>query len=118
MYFSCCGLKLQGVNPSNIDLICMEDKNGLNAGSFFIRNSEVMRLFVDLWSDSLLLEYSERNFRHKEQDLLLHLILEHPTLRERVGFVDQRVINSYQDMDDEAVRWHSGDLVAHFPNCV
>jgi hypothetical protein len=77
-----------------------------------------MRLFVDLWADPILLNFAQANFRLKEQDLLLHLILEHPTLRKRVGFVQQRVINAYQDMDGEAARWHSGDLVAHFPNCV
>jgi galactosyl transferase GMA12/MNN10 family len=92
--------------------------NGLNAGSFLIRNTEAMRLFVDLWSDRVLVDYADKNFPHKEQDLLLHLILEHPILRDKVGFVHQRIINSYQDRDDEDVRWHQGDLVAHFPNCV
>lgn len=109
---------MQNLDPSKIDIICVEDKNGLNGGSFFIRNTEAMRLFFDLWNDPILVDFADKNFQHKEQDLLLHLILEHPLLRDKVGFVEQRVINAYQDMDDEEVRWHPGDLVAHFPNCV
>jgi hypothetical protein len=109
---------LQHSDPSKIDIICVEDKNGLNGGSFFIRNTDAMRLFVDLLSDPILTDFADKKFQHKEQDLLLHLILEHPLLRDKVGFVEQRVINAYQDMDDEEVRWHPGDLVAHFPNCV
>lgn len=77
-----------------------------------------MRLFVDIWSDPILVQYAEQKFRLKEQDLLLHLIMEHPKLRERVGFVNQRVINAYQVMDDKKVRWHPGDLIVHFPNCL
>ena len=111
-------INMENIDSSKIDIICVEDKDGLNAGSFFIRNTEAMRLFVDLWSDPILVDFADKNFMHKEQDLLLHLILEHPILRERVGFVPQRVINAYQDMDDEEVRWHPGDIVVHFPNCV
>jgi hypothetical protein len=76
-----------------------------------------MKLFIDLWNDPILITYAEDHFRLKEQDLFLHLIFEHPHLREKVGFVKQRMINAYQDTDDEKVRWHPGDIVTHFPNC-
>lgn len=38
-----------------------------------------MRLFVDLWSNPNLVDLADENFMYKvEQDLLLHLSLEHP----------------------------------------
>ena len=78
-----------------------------------------MRLFVDIWNDPILIGVAEGKFSLKEQDLLLHLILEHPKLRERVGFIPQRIINAYQDLEwEEDVFWHPGDLVVHFVNCV
>ena len=109
---------MQNINPSEIDIILTEDKGGLNLGSFFVRNTPAMRLLIDILQDPILVNYGDEHFRLREQDLLLHLTLEHPALRERVGFVPQRLINAYQDHDTEDVRWHKGDLLAHFPNCV
>lgn len=110
-------LTFQNTDPSKIDIICVEDKAGLNLGSFFIRNTEIMKLFIELWNDPILTTIAHGKFKNKEQDLFLHLILHHAKIRERVAFIPQRIINSYQDMDDERVRWHPGDLVVHFPNC-
>jgi galactosyl transferase GMA12/MNN10 family len=106
----------KNMNPRDIDLICAQDANGLNLGSFFIRNTELMRMFVDMWSDILLIDHAERHWVLKEQDLLLHLIYQHPKLRRRVGWVQQYVINAYAD-GDEAVKWKPGDLAIHFPDC-
>lgn len=75
-----------------------------------------MHLFVDLWNDPVLVEYAHSHYRLKEQDLFLHLILEHPTLRGRIGWVDQRMFNAYPD-GGEGGSWRPGDLVVHFPNC-
>jgi hypothetical protein len=75
-----------------------------------------MKFFIDLWNDPILIAYAQDHFRLREQDLFLHLIFEHPHLREKVEFVKQRMINACEDMDDEKVRWHPGDIVIHFPN--
>jgi galactosyl transferase GMA12/MNN10 family len=103
-------------NPSEIDIICTQDLNGMNLGSFIIRNSQTMSLLVDLWSDILLVDYSDQHWLLKEQDLLLHLIFEHPVLRKRMGWVQQNVINAYWFGDDRQL-WKPGDLVIHFPDC-
>lgn len=50
------------MNPSEIDLILTQDWNGLNAGSFFIRNTPMMRLFVDLWNDPIFIDYAQKNW--------------------------------------------------------
>jgi len=104
------------MNPSEIDIICVQDKGGFNAGSFFIRNNALMQLFVDLWSDPILVEYADIHWFQKEQDLFLYLIFEHPTLRKRVGWVKQNLINAYHESRG-GEQWESGDLVVHFPNC-
>jgi beta-galactosidase beta subunit len=73
---------------------------------------------MDLWSDSILVNFAERNLNSTSKTPTASSYLEHPKLRERVGFVQQRVINVYQDTDHESIRWNAGDLVVHFPNCV
>lgn len=107
---------LKNMNPSDIDIICVQDIAGLNAGSFFIRNSKMMHLFVDLWSDPILVDFAHTHWRLKEQDLFLHLIFEHPKLRNRIGWVPQILFNSYPDGDEQGL-WHPGDFIIHFPNC-
>jgi mannan polymerase II complex MNN11 subunit len=106
----------KNMDPRQIDMICVQDQAGLNAGSFFIRNSDTMRMFVDLWSDPLLVDFANLNWLHQEQDLLLHLVFEHPELRKRVGWVNQTVFNSYADNRGGAA-WQKGDFVVHFPDC-
>jgi hypothetical protein len=72
-----------------------------------------MRLFVDLWSDPLITERTPA-WSQKEQDALTYLIINHPFLLERVGFVPQRLINSYAR--DQSM-WKRGDLLVHFAGC-
>lgn len=75
-----------------------------------------MRLFVDLWSDPILVEYADEHWFQKEQTLFLHLIFEHPELRKRIGWVKQNIINAYHE-GEGGDQWEPGDLVVHFPNC-
>lgn len=95
-----------------------EDPHGLMSGSMFFRNTEAMKLLLDIWKDPILVNYANEKFRWRDQDLLLHLMVEHPVLREKVGWVDGRLINSY-DVTNGAtdMRWRPGDFVAHFPGC-
>jgi len=94
-------------------MIVAQDHGGLNAGSFFIRNSEMMALFVDLWSDRLIVEKTP-SWIQREQQALTYLIVHHAHLRERVGYVDQRLINGYVEGPDQ---WKEGDLLVHFAGC-
>jgi len=99
--------------PGKVELIVAQDHGGLNAGSFFIRNSEMMKLFVDLWSDPLIVEKTP-SWVQREQQALTYLIEHHPQLRERVGYVDQRLIDGYVEGAGE---WREGDLLVHFAGC-
>jgi|SRR5277367_282803 hypothetical protein len=104
------------MDPSEIDIICVQDKNGFNAGSFFIRNNQIMKLVVDLWSDPILVDHANEHWYQREQTLFLHLMFEHPQLRKRVGWVKQNIINAYHESKG-GDQWERGDLVVHFPNC-
>src|SRR5947207_14783202 len=104
------------MDPSEIDLIVAQDFNGLNAGSFFIRNTPTMKLFVDLWNDPILVDYAYKNWLLRDQDLFLHFIFQHPTLRKRVGWMQQNTFNGYAGGLGNAA-WRPGDLIIHFPGC-
>jgi hypothetical protein len=94
-------------------LIISQDHAGLNAGSFFIRNSPMMKLFIDLWSDSLIVERTPP-WAQREQDALTYMIVNHPYLLERVGFVRQRLINAYVI---GLHMWVEGEFLVHFAGC-
>jgi len=72
-----------------------------------------MKLFVDLWTDKLITERVP-SWAQKEQDALTYLIVNHPHLREKVGFVPQNIINSYIEKEYE---WKRNDLLIHFAGC-
>jgi hypothetical protein len=99
------------MNPCEIDLLLTQDFNGLNAGSFFIRNTPLMATFVDFYSDPVLISHADAKWLLRDQDLLLHLITAHPSIYKKVGWVDQRSFNSYPG------KWEEGDLVVHFVSC-
>lgn len=100
-------------DSDKIDLIITQDHAGLNAGSILIRNTPLMKLFIDLWSDSLITQRIP-SWGQKEQDALTYLIVKHPQLRQRVGFVEQRLINAYAN---GVCAWIEGDLLVHFAGC-
>jgi len=72
-----------------------------------------MRLFIDLWADPLVIEKTP-SWPLREQDALVHFLIHHPVLRERAGFVKQRLINAYAVGPSE---WVEGELLVHFAGC-
>ena len=70
-----------------------------------------MHLFIDLWSDPLISDKAP-SWAQKEQEALAYLIVKHRHLRQRVGFVDQKLINAYP-------RFHpvEQELLVHFAGC-
>lgn len=98
---------------SQIDIIISQDHNGLNAGSFFIRRSAFSKWLMDLWSDP---QFINSKWEGKEQDALLNLVINHKSVRDHVGYVNQRVINAYP-VGGSNMGWYTGDLVVHFAGC-
>jgi galactosyl transferase GMA12/MNN10 family len=96
-----------------VEIILSQDHAGINAGSIFIRNTPLMKLFIDIWSDALIVERVPP-WTQREQDALTYLIVKHPALRERIGFVRQRLINAFPI---GIHMWTEGELLVHFAGC-
>lgn len=107
------------MDPEKIDIVITQDLNGINAGSMFFRNSDTMKLTVEFWSDGILLRYAQEKYRYLEQTLMLHTILTHPQLLQRVGFLRQGLINAYTTTSPDGLwdTWQEGELVVHFAAC-
>ncbi|ODV86958.1 glycosyltransferase family 34 protein [[Candida] arabinofermentans NRRL YB-2248] len=83
------------IENSPIDLILAQDCGGFNLGSFLIRRSEWSEILMDVWWDPAMYEQMHMTWEHKEQDCLENLYKNQPWIRERVGFVPLRAINSF-----------------------
>ncbi|OWB58489.1 hypothetical protein B5S28_g4527 [[Candida] boidinii] len=83
------------ITNSPVDLVLAQDCGGFNLGSFFIRRSEWSDLLLDIWWDPAMYEQMHMQWEHKEQDAFETLYKTQPWIRERVGFVPLRAINSF-----------------------
>ncbi|WBW73817.1 alpha-1,2-galactosyltransferase Gmh1 [Schizosaccharomyces osmophilus] len=97
----------------NIEYLISEDHNGVNAGSFLVKNTETMALFMDLLTEPTLVDY--KVVRH-EQDLIGLMIHRHPQLAAKFGILPQRYLNAYPHAPPE-MEYHPGDLLVHFAGC-
>lgn len=59
-----------GTPPHHIEFILTQDHDGLNPGSFVIKQGDWARFFLDVWMDPLLKSYS---FQKAEQSALVWL---------------------------------------------
>lgn len=102
-------------NPdvSQIDIIVSQDHNGINAGSFFIRRSTTARWIMDMWADPA---FFNAGWEGQEQEALLRMVLNHESVRDHIGYVNQRLINAYA-VGGRYMGWFPGDLVVHFAGC-
>ncbi|ORX88173.1 galactosyl transferase [Basidiobolus meristosporus CBS 931.73] len=102
---------------SEKDMVISYDCNGLNAGSFLIRNSP--------WSQNFLAtvyspQYSTR-FGYAEQGTMQHLFETSPDVAEHFYFVPQNLINAFPieacGDEDYVHSYKEGDLIIHFAGC-
>lgn len=78
-----------------LSLLVTQDCGGFNLGSFLIRNTEWTKLLLDIWWDPVGYEQNHMIWEHREQDALEALYANEPWIRERVGFLPLRYINSF-----------------------
>ncbi|EPY50139.1 alpha-1,2-galactosyltransferase Gmh1 [Schizosaccharomyces cryophilus OY26] len=97
----------------NVEFLISEDHNGVNAGSFLVKNTETMALFMDLLTEPTLVEH--KIVRH-EQDLIGLMIHRHPQLAAKFGILPQRYLNAYPHAPPE-MEYQPGDLLVHFAGC-
>ncbi|EPY50017.1 alpha-1,2-galactosyltransferase Gma12 [Schizosaccharomyces cryophilus OY26] len=96
----------------DVHFIMSQDFNGINAGSLFVRNSEMGRWIVDMWFEPLYLDHIQG---YAEQQAISHMIYYHPSVHQHVGLVPLRTINAYDFADPWG--WQDGDICIHFAGC-
>ncbi|WBW75392.1 Golgi alpha-1,2-galactosyltransferase Gma12 [Schizosaccharomyces osmophilus] len=118
-YKSGAGIESNGLytpeqqQAQDVHFIMSQDFNGINAGSLFVRNSEVGRWIVDIWFEPLYLDHIGG---YAEQQAISHMIYYHPIVHKHVGLVPLRTINAY-DFDDPTWSWQENDICIHFAGC-
>ncbi|KAF5103093.1 hypothetical protein D0Z00_000071 [Geotrichum galactomycetum] len=102
----------------NFQMIVSREPRAFNTDSFFVKNTERMRFWLDMWSDHVVAEGSSRGDNDFIQgDSLQHIYLNHPTLREVTAVVTPRLLISQPNAsqnDTEFLGYHSGDITAKF----
>lgn len=79
----------------SMDLLITQDCGGFNLGSFLIKNSEWSHILLDMWWDPVGYEQKHMVWEHREQDALETMYANEPWIREKVGFLPLRSINSF-----------------------
>jgi mannan polymerase II complex MNN11 subunit len=62
---------LTGVSGDHVDLLLVQDKEGLSVNSFVLRSGDWARYFLDTWFDPL---YRQYNFQKAERHALEHIV--------------------------------------------
>jgi hypothetical protein len=103
----------ENIEAEDINMIISTDRNGINAGSLFLRRGLWSEMLLDLWSDPLFIK---REWNGMEQDALVHILNYHKLITKHVGIVSQKEINSYPK-NSVSGHWTTGDLVVHLAGC-
>lgn len=82
-------------NENSINLLLSQDCAGFNLGSFFFRRSAWTDQLLDIWWDPVAYEQKHMDWEHKEQDALEQMYEFQPWVRQHMGFLPQRMINSF-----------------------
>lgn len=82
-------------DPASVNFLLSQDCGGFNLGSFFVRRSAWTDRLLDIWWDPVLYEQKHMEWEHGEQSALEYLYQSQPWIRNGVGFLPQRHINSF-----------------------
>jgi len=120
VFFSECDTLITNMNIKLEDIIKGEEKhfvittdaNGINAGSFFIKNSiEGREILQDMFNGISI-------FRH-EQEYIIDSYFISCKHKNKMSLYPQKKFNSYihpwKDMFGNNGRWEEGDFIIHFP---
>jgi mannan polymerase II complex MNN11 subunit len=95
------------------DLIISQDKEGLNSGSFVLRNGDWAKFFTETWFDP---KYRSYNFEKAQRHALEHIVQWHPTILSKLALVPQKTLGSYSHSSLGKL-YQDGDFVVMFPEC-
>lgn len=120
-------IKIEDRIDDNYDFIITKDINGINAGSFFIKNSPAGNELLDWMIDVYPIFEKQTGFFAEQTAMEAAMHIE--KFKKITKFVSQKSINSYHDslnpvyniLSNQWVRlgpdaiWERGDFVVHFP---
>lgn len=129
VFFSECDTMITNMDIKLEDIIKNEDKhfvittdiNGINAGSFFVRNSQQGKEFLQ----AMIYHIGKCN---NEQDFILYSYFISCNYKNIISLYPQKSFNSYDyyvfgdrypsglDMFGNNGRWEKGDFIIHFPD--
>ncbi|KAI0837305.1 glycosyltransferase family 34 protein [Hypoxylon sp. FL0890] len=98
---------------NDVEFVLSQDKEGLAAGSFVIKNGEWAKFFLDTWFDPL---YRSYNFQKAETHALEHIVQWHPTILSKLAIVPQHLINAYSS-NAHGAQYKDGDIAVVFAHC-
>lgn len=112
-------------DPASVNLLLAQDCSGFNMGSFLVRRSVWTERLLDVWWDPVAYEQKHMEWEHKEQDALEQLYATQPWIRKHVGFLPQRLINSFppgacsENGNDTRIHYdvHDRDFVVNMAGC-
>lgn len=109
----------KSVEKANIfEMIVAREPRGFITDSFFVKNTERMRFWLDMWSDHVVAGGVSRNEDAFIQgDSLQHLYLNHYTLRDVTAVVTPRLLISFTTNaydTNEFLGYHVGDITTKF----
>ncbi|KAJ5183878.1 hypothetical protein N7492_001494 [Penicillium capsulatum] len=112
-------------NPNSLNLLLTQDCSGFNLGSFFLRRSLWTDRLLDAWWDPVMYEQMHMQWEHKEQDALEWVYQSQPWIRNGVGFLPQRRINSFPpgacgEGNNPVIHYHEKDrdLLVNMAGCM
>lgn len=92
-------------------VIMAGDANGFNAGSFFVRRTDLMDVIFDIWGRGIGKSLGTHNYQ--EQAAFQHLMVVLPSLQQRVVYFNKKKINAYPMEYKE----NDNNLAVHFAGC-
>ncbi|GMM27760.1 alpha-1,6-mannosyltransferase [Martiniozyma asiatica (nom. inval.)] len=104
---------------SPIEFLIAQDCGGFSLGSFAIKKTAYSDLLLDSWWDPVFYEQNHMAWEHREQDCLEVLYSNQPWIRERMGFVEMRMLGGYsrtactETPNDKTMFWETGDWIAN-----
>lgn len=82
-------------NPGSLNLILTQDCRGFSLDSFLIRRSAWTERLLDMWWDPVAYEQKHLEWKYQEANALEHMYANQPWVRQHIGFLPQRTMNSY-----------------------
>lgn len=109
----------KNIRPELVRLVFTQSESKLETNSFLVKNDEVGRGILDIWTDKLFVNYN--NFPYGPDSAISHIMQWHPYVLSKLGIIQARKINSWHPALPETLdhmHFAPGDFVVQWSDCV